>query len=264
MTTAIIKELENRGCKAQEHKTVKNGVEFQGISIRESDSNISPIVYIDQLEGTVEEIADKVIEIHEKNKKPNIEVDSFMNADFFRTHLLVALQRISHEDIVKKPYLEDMEQYLILVWEDKSIRIKAEHLDYVKLSESEAWDIAIKNTADNSVIRPMNEFMAQMSGMSIEEVNMLMGESPMWVISNKAQVKGASAILCTDLIKQFAKEQGVSRIAFIPSSIHEGIIVPIDRFHMTIEDLNHMVNEVNSNEVAPQDQLSDRAYIIEL
>ena len=110
----------------------------------------------------------------------------------------------------------------------------------------------------------MNEVMAQMSGMSIEEVNVYMGESPMWVISNKTQVKGASAILCTDLIKQFAKEQGVSRIAFIPSSIHEGIIVPIDKFACTLKDLTAMVNEVNGSQVRPEEQLSDKAYIIEL
>ena len=82
-----------------------------------------------------------------------------------------------------------------------------------------------------------------------------------YVISNADKTKGTASILNHDMLKQFAEEHGCSSIVVISSSIHECILVPI---HETIhiEEFDAMVREVNATQVAPEDVLVDRAYIV--
>lgn len=87
-------------------------------------------------------------------------------------------------------------------------------------------------------------------------------EEIMFVITNKSGFRGASAILNKTALKEFADKRGVKRVFILPSSIHECILVP-DNGDFTLEELSHMVADVNATEVAPQEQLPNNAYIVE-
>ena len=56
-----------------------------------------------------------------------------------------------------------------------------------------------------------------------------------------------------------------SKVVVIPSSIHEMLILSADILELErMEELTKMVQDVNANEVLVREQLSDRAYILDI
>lgn len=54
-------------------------------------------------------------------------------------------------------------------------------------------------------------------------------------------------------------------VVVIPSSIHEMLILSADILELErMEELTKMVQDVNANEVLVREQLSDRAYILDI
>lgn len=262
---SVLEEIESRGYKAVLKENSKNGCVKTCINIIDPESNVSPCIYLDDVVGTVYEIADKVIDIYEKSRIDSMDVNLFMNKDFFKKHLTVALQRKTEEKLIKKPYLEDMEQYLMLLWEDMSIRIVGEHLKLVEMSEEDAWNFAIENCKKSTVLVDMYELIDEIGiADELSEYEIERSEIPMAVIRSNNGFKGASGILNTELIEKFAERYGVNKVAFLPSSIHEGILVTVKDADNDLKALSEMVTETNELTVKEEEQLADRAYIIEV
>lgn len=83
----------------------------------------------------------------------------------------------------------------------------------------------------------------------------------MYVITNKT--KGSVQVLNKDAIRNFFPED-VHRLVCIPSSIHECILVPVDDEDIDIDMFNSMVQEVNSSEVDPTEQLGNHIFILQI
>ena len=203
----IVNELNKMGYEVREENVVKNGVEFLGISIIDSDRYMIPVFYV--------------------------------------------------EDIIMKAEFEGIEKYLFLRMEALndaiySAKISKNILKNVDVDESEAWE-----TAENNV-RKETEII-QLSGfpMSAEECEM-------FVISNKSRFRGASAVLNKKVMKAFANLVNTKKIMILPSSIHEMILIPCHDCEYDIESCSEIVKLVNENEVELTEQLTDRAYIIEV
>lgn len=81
-------------------------------------------------------------------------------------------------------------------------------------------------------------------------------ENPMFCLTNKAKMNGASLLLQEDIRKQIGECLG-SDYFVIPSSIHEVLILP-DNGIFQVPELNAMVQEVNETKVERQEQLSDK------
>lgn len=259
----VLEEITRRGYEVVLREVTKNNVKHIGIQFTDKKSNMQPVVYIDHMEGDCADIAEKAITLFEKARVESLNVTEFMNYDFFKEHLSIALQRKSEEDIEKKPFLEDMEQYLILIWDGKTMRITSESLKYVGMNSEEAWQFAQKNLNNSTRIISMIEALAEIAG-NLEDMEMLLPDNPMDIIQANNGHKGASGILNTELLREYAEKKGVNKLAFIPSSIHEGIIIPYNENGLSIEEIGEFVKLVNAEEVEPEDQLSDRAYIIEV
>ena len=89
-------------------------------------------------------------------------------------------------------------------------------------------------------------------------------ECEMFVISNKSRFRGASAVLNKKVMKAFANLVNTKKIMILPSSIHEMILIPCHDCEYDIESCSEIVKLVNENEVELTEQLTDRAYIIEV
>ena len=111
----------------------------------------------------------------------------------------------------------------------------------------------------SSKLHNMAKVLAELSGMPEQMFDGL----PMAVVSNTYKCKGASAILNKEALREYAKANNTDKVYFIPSSIHEGIIIP-GTHKNDIDDLTAMVKEVNSAEVDEVDRLADKAYVINL
>lgn len=89
---------------------------------------------------------------------------------------------------------------------------------------------------------------------------------PMYIITNRIKHKGASAILNKKMLKEFGEKFHSDKVIVLPSSIHECILMPgtMIKNEYDLPYLTEMVSEVNCTDVAPHEQLSDRAYVLNL
>ena len=115
---------------------------------------------------------------------------------------------------------------------------------------------AIENmNKDGYTIQPINRFLSVLDeGFASENADVI----PLYILTNQTSVFGASGILKTDLIAEFAKEIG-KNLYIIPSSVHELLFLPDDG-QIDVEDLKQIIKDVNDTLVRPQDILSDHAY----
>ena len=79
----------------------------------------------------------------------------------------------------------------------------------------------------------------------------------MYVITNGDKVNGSAQMLNEHLMDQASARIG-GDFYIIPSSIHEVLAVPVGR--MEVDELEAMVRDVNSTQVAKEDKLSDTVY----
>ena len=109
------------------------------------------------------------------------------------------------------------------------------------LSDSELWDLAVKNTEDISTI----------------EENPI--GLPMTITSNKNAYFGISGILVSEDFRKKALDKMGSAFYVIPSSIHEAILY--GEGIAEASDLKKMHLEVQESAVAPTDRLTKNIFL---
>ncbi|MFR1884783.1 MAG: DUF5688 family protein [Blautia sp.] len=80
----------------------------------------------------------------------------------------------------------------------------------------------------------------------------------MYIMTNPSKLYGAAGILDVDMIARFA-DKHEANIFLLPSSIHEMVVV-IDDGSKSVDELNHIVQEVNAEQVVEKEWLGDYAY----
>ena len=135
-----------------------------------------------------------------------------------------------------------------------SVTLTRQISDYIGKSVVELFFSAIRNAEADCVIRPMNEIISEF-GMNISDVD---EDLPMYVITNKSRIYGASRMLSKKLMEKLSKALG--SFVILPSSIHEVIAVPFQK-ESDLEYLGRMVREINASEVDPADRLTDSIYL---
>lgn len=152
----------------------------------------------------------------------------------------------------------NIEEYLYLELEKEEMIIKRDFLKKYNesvnpehtFSEMDLWRIAERNTENDYVLSDLGEILGFSS------------DNGLMVLSNKKGVLGASALLSFQARKEICEKLGTKRFLVLPSSIHEVLIVSqIDR---GINGFNDMVKCINKNLIAPEEQLEDKAFIVEL
>lgn len=269
----IIEELQNKGYNALAQNSIKNGVELEGISIRDN-SNIAPIIYTEAIieraekeEKKLFEVVSAIIGIYESSRAVDLDVDSLFNRDFVLSHIYIGLQKDSTEDIIKRNSgLDGIESYLYIRREKSkdesfSVRMTDILLAKTRILLDEAWSNAEANTNAETKIESMAKVMSEMMGFEYSEEMDEM--TPFYILSNTCKMKGASAVLNKKVLSEFGEKYHTDRVVVLPSSIHEMLIVPYTE-DIDLNTFSEMVGEVNNTEVDPTERLTDRAYIITL
>lgn len=265
----LIKELRNRGYVVNPHTVIKNGdVEFQALSIIEKNTPLSPTIYIDKIleMDNLDEAVEAVLNIYQSscNVPFNADIDLLTNTEFIFNTVRIGIQKTSMQNGIKRATDYDgIEQYLYYGENGWSIRLTDIILENAGISDlQKLWHHAEKNTFSHTTIRSMLDIMRDMMGDEIlSDADFGGYDFDMYVITNSIGVKGASAILDKETLKNFAQKHNWNKIAILPSSIHECIIVPLDR-ELSIDYLNKMVQEVNTTQVLPEDKLSDHVIVL--
>lgn len=262
MKNMIVEELRNRGYKAELVERNKNGVIKTGVMI-DNGTNAKPVIYINGCEErTLEANVLDVLMAFNKAEKIDINLEELLSREFLQEHLTVSLRRDCEDDAIKGfTDFEGIESYLELAWDDKRVKINEAVLEVAGVIEWDAWEMAMNNLERDSILMSMEEIYEEAEELGYNNIPEAALYVPMSVITNKSRVKGASAILVDRLIEEYAKSQDVDKVIFIPSTIHEGILIPYGE--VPVEVVNERINEVNKT-VLPEEILGKRAYIIEV
>lgn len=78
-------------------------------------------------------------------------------------------------------------------------------------------------------------------------------------MTNEAKTNGAITILYPNALKNLA-DRIHSDVVILPSSVHEVILLPLQRDH-NVKELRDAVYEINRRELDREDFLSDNVYL---
>ena len=283
-TTLVQREVEKG---AGENYRVKlndvmknNGVVLRGITLMQDDSNISPTIYLNPYydayengDTTLGTVIDEVIDTYERNKiNRSIDMKFFLNYETVRSRIIFKLintekNRELLRDVPYIPFHDLSIVFQCLVSEERfgnaSILIHNVHLQLWKVNARELYECALENTPllQGYELADMNtvlEEMKALGGIDDEEIEDMQQEVPMYVLSNKSRINGASCILYKDILKDFAMVVDKD-LYVLPSSIHEVILLPSDGTQES-EQLKEMVREINQSQVEKEEVLSDSVY----
>lgn len=191
---------------------------------------------------------------------------NFNNPKWILDHITIVLQRTSDESIVKRPCdLDGIEQYLILRGEQSganySIKVVPVLLSNAGIDENYVWDRALENLSEETQITSLGKVLSDLMGTPYD--GSMDAETKFHVITNSQKFKGAAAIMNRKALRAFTQKYRTNMLFVLPSSIHEMMIAPYDS-SFNLDELSAMVKEINETQVAPEERLTDRAYIITL
>lgn len=266
----LIQELRERGYRANKRDVTKNGVLCEAVEIGEQ-KNVSAVIYTEEMfrvaeekQIGIDEIAERVIDIYKNSGCNLIDVGQLTDREYLLSHMYIGLQRQGTENLIKRPVeqMDGVESYLYArVWdrsgEEAMLKMKPAILRISGIEEEEAWRLAEEHSYAESMIMSLRELIAGGESLAV------LDDIPMYILTNKGTMYGASAILNKELLKEFGIKHHVDKILVLPSSIQEVLIIPYDE-SLDLEYYSELVRKVNQNEVDPIQQLADQAYLMNI
>ena len=248
-TNAIMKELIAKGYDCQFTKTVKNGISKEGIIIK-GKNKVAPIYYADSFDGDYKEVAEQIANHYERTSHEDIKFDpnSFIKWENVKNTLGIRVRGKCQDDVVTREYL-DLEVYVVSYVDDirgavGTISVKESHLNMWGITEDELFETAMKRKEEYTV-QAMGEVMPFGDG------------APMWLLSNKQCLYGASIIMHPEYFEILADKLD-DDLYILPSSLHELIVIPAASVPAT--DIIATIREVNMTVVDPTEILSYSLY----
>ena len=260
------------------NEVLKTNVKRDGLTILKKGECISPTIYLEPYymrliqKEDISTIIDEIISLYERaNKNGNnaaFDVSFIKDFNQIKDKLFVRLinRHMNKELLNESPYAYFLDDFAIVPYcavdmvEDgvASFRINNLHMQLWGVETNELIEIAITNTKVKFGVELQN-MMDVLFGMgAIEQLPFPeVFNPPMFVLTNKQKLNGASVILFDDVLKNFAKEHGNFYVIF--SSVHECLLIP-DDYQMDIDTLTSMNRQVNDSEVACDEVLGTKAY----
>lgn len=264
------------------NEVAKLNESYEAITVTPEGSNIGMNVSLDRFFEAYEngvdysEIVDKAVGVIENGlvNHPTVDIASLTDYSQMKDKLVMEVVSIeANEEMLENiPHkeMEDMAvvyRFVIDSNEDGRATILATNqlIESMGVTPEQLHADAMENAPElkPAVIRGMSEVMAEMMGMSPEDLAMMgMSMDPadeqMFVATTPDMVHGAGIIAYQNFMDQAAERVG-GDFFILPSSVHEVLLVP-DNGQMNLEQLQDMVREVNATQVAPEEKLTDNVY----
>lgn len=160
--------------------------------------------------------------------------------------------------------------YLFLPVEGDSVkvRITKDLLEFYQISETDFWDRCLRNLEPDACIQDMKETVQNMIFQSGEIRNLFQEEAlpkpmpeTMYIVKTESNGDhyGAAVILLKEVSRKLL-ECWPDGVYILPSSLHEVICAEKTDDPSWLEYLKETVQEVNCQQVLPEDRLSDSVY----
>lgn len=262
--------------------TKNNGITLHAIEVTQKNSNVAPMLYLESffnsletqsIDGVMENIATAIAE--STPAELDGVVEKFQDFDFVRNHvIMVAVNTERNSELLSNiPHYDKEDLSLIykvmlgnIYGSLATITIRNEHMQFWGVTAEEIHEIALANTKKllPATIQSMNDVLSRMipkdklpEDLKVVLFDDIPANQQMYVITNNNMINGATTIFYDDALENLSKKLGTD-LYIMPSSIHEVIAVSTDMG--TPEALSEMVKEVNSSQVAEEEQLSDNVY----
>ena len=253
-----------------------NGVRLTGLIIKNSESNVSPTIYLNPyydrfLEtGDLSEAVAGIIREYQ-SCKPAESFDMEWFKDFNQVKHKICYRLIHYDSnralldsIPHTRYLDLARVYYIQCQVNDafsgSITVSNAHLDMWKTTVNELDSLAEHNTP--ALLEPSFKRIEDIlfDGEDCELSEAEPDDIPrMYVLTNKQRSNGAAAMHYPGLLGAFSAKTGKDTI-ILPSSIDEVLLLPLNKGD-NIDSLREMVRSVNETQVAPEAKLSDNVYV---
>lgn len=268
----LLQEKMGADCTVTVTEVLKNNnVSLTGIVVMKESDNVSPTIYLEepfrqyQDGAALQKIVDEIAALYEKHAH-NVKLDM----DFFRDFSLVK-DRIYHKVINFEKNRKLLEDVPYFRWHDlavifyyameaasfgrATIMLHNTHLDMWGQPAEEVYRIARENMRQNmpELLVPMQKLLEDVAGIRAGERDL-----PLYVLTNKSRMFGASAMLYSDKIGELATQLDTD-LLILPSSVHEVLLLPDDRVQ-EYGFYREMVREVNTTQVDPEEILSFNLY----
>lgn len=260
------------------HTTEKNnGCMRTGICIQKADSNVRPVLYLEEyydgyLEGQeLDELSESVVEsfLEADRKSPICTGEELKEFNKIRDQIVMEL--INYKDnaqqLMGRPHrkIDDLAVVYAIEFcgEFEGIaraKLLNEHMEMYGVAEEKLYDLALANTR-----RLYPPFL-----MNVDPFELLEGKSTnilvegkneysngMYALTNVVKQHGAVSILYPDVLHQIQEIVGEDYY-MIPSSIHEMLFV--GKSWIDPKELGEGIREINEAEVNRQEWLSDHLY----
>ncbi len=272
--TQLLQEKMGEDCTITVTKVLKNNdISLTGVVIMEESDSISPTIYLEepyrQYQGgaSLEEIVEDITAVYDKHAH-NINLDM----DFFRQYAAVE-ERIYHKVINYEKNRKLLDDVPYFRWHDlavifyyameeaafgrASILIHNNHLDMWGQPAEAVYRTACRNMKQHmpDLVLPMWRLLEDTMGIRMEESESSM---PLYVLTNRERIFGASAMLYSDKVRKLAEELNTD-LLILPSSVHEVLLLPDDKAQ-NYDFYRQMVSEVNRTQVDPEEVLSFNLY----
>ena len=251
-----------------------NGVILRGITVMQEDRSIVPTLYLEYyydeynagkpLHDVVHEF---VLEYDKACIYDDFDIGFFEFYEKVKPHLGYKLinyemNRNLLKEVPHKRYLDLAIVSFCNIVDDRigkgTILIRNEHL--------EIWKVDTDTLIKDSLVNMPVMFPADIINMADllrelykDPARLILGKLPMYVLTTKARMYGAAAILYSGQLEAIAKEVE-DDFYLLPSSIHEIIILP-KKYAMEEDYLSQMVDEINHEQVELEEILSNHAYL---
>ena len=258
-----------------------NDLRLTGVMIHESDTNITPTIYVDRF---IEE-AKEGVDFHELAKKiadmfmearqerfDSFDLDRVTNFNEIKDRLVTKIinKDLSSRYLTDIPYKEFGDLAIITQIKlcakegsQASITIRDDMLKRWNVDFDDVISIATDNdlTSSDPRLYPMTSVLSSlMFGEDFEQKGFLPEDrcetDPMYVFCTEDKVNGAKLLNQPELLEQIAGFLE-SDLILLPSSVHEIIVVPDNKaMRFDMDELTKMIGDINTNEVMPDDVLS--------
>jgi len=254
-----------------------NDIILDGIYIRKSNEDLSPILYLNDFYENYKNgislnhiLYDIMISMAKANN-----MDSYMKKHA-KEHFTQPLKKNIFIEVINKEWNNELLKnvphkdidgtdltvvfrYLLSTnWDGgmSTLLIKEEMYKRLKLDMDSLYNLALKNTQRLFPVSLKKISDVINESMGIFEVPVL---NDIYVLTNEQIDNGVATMLYPGILKQIG-ERLDSDFLIIPSSIHELIIMKINGISMDVQQVNEMICEVNEVQVSEEERLSNHAY----
>ena len=253
-----------------------NGVMLKGLVIISDNTNISPTLYLDSYYeeyevgyASLDEILEEIAHFYskaEQNTNDPFDIESLQEANIIGCLVGTKNNMDFLKDIPFIPCGKDFavifKYYLgeSLYGSVATITITdylAERLGY---DTSKLMQLALENTPR---LLPLSAEKISQVLKNLDWDDTELAEHidvPMYVISNEKGKFGAFSLFYPETLKMLFEQFGCDMV-LIPSSIHECLLIPYEE-SICFEEVNEIICTINQTQVAEDEILADRAYLL--